>query len=41
MEGFALGRYKFKENEGIYTDMNAIRRMNTWTKFIQSMDQWD
>ena len=38
----ALHRYGFKENEGLYTDMNAIRRDddvdNTHSIFV---DQWD
>ena len=39
---FALGRYKFKENEGLYTDMNAIRR-DEYVDEIHSIyvDQWD
>lgn len=39
---YALGRYKFNENEGLYTDMNAIRRDETVDE-IHSVyvDQWD
>ncbi len=39
---FALGRYGFEAGEGIYTDMNAIRRDET-TDEIHSLyvDQWD
>ncbi len=38
----ALGRYGFKEGEGLYTDMNAIRRDED-TDNIHSIyvDQWD
>lgn len=39
---YALGRYKFDENEGLYTDMNAIRRDEIVDE-IHSIyvDQWD
>lgn len=39
---FALGRYGFKHGEGLYTDMNAIRRDED-TDNIHSIfvDQWD
>lgn len=39
---FALKRYDFKEGEGLYTDMNAIRRDEV-TDNIHSIfvDQWD
>ena len=33
----ALKRYGFSAGEGIYTDMNAIRRMMNWTTSIPSM----
>lgn len=39
---YALGEYKFKMHEGLYTDMNAIRRCevpdNTHSFYV---DQWD
>lgn len=39
---FALGRYQFQHGEGLYTDMNAIRR-DEMTDNIHSIfvDQWD
>ncbi len=39
---YALGKYDFKSNEGIYTNMNAIRRDEV-TDNIHSLyvDQWD
>lgn len=39
---FALGKYHFEPGEGLYTDMNAIRRDET-TDAIHSIyvDQWD
>ena len=39
---FALGKYSFDAGEGLYTDMNAIRRDET-TDAIHSIyvDQWD
>lgn len=38
----ALGRYGFKPDEGLYTDMNAIRR-DEYTDNLHSLyvDQWD
>ncbi len=38
-----LGRYKFNPGEGLYTDMNAIRRDEETLDNIHSMyvDQWD
>ena len=38
-----LGRYKFNDGEGLYTDMNAIRRDEESLDNIHSMyvDQWD
>ena len=38
----ALGKYNFKEESGIYTDMNAIRKDED-TDFMHSIyvDQWD
>lgn len=42
MERYALKHYDFKEGEGLYTDMNAIRRDeiadNIHSIFV---DQWD
>ncbi len=39
---FALNRYKFEKGEGLYTNMNAIRR-DEYTDNIHSLyvDQWD
>ncbi len=38
----ALYRYEFKEGEGLYTDMNAIRRDETLDKLHSIyVDQWD
>ena len=39
---FALGKYGFEPGEGIYTDMNAIRR-DEYTDALHSLyvDQWD
>ncbi len=39
---YALKKYNFKKNEGLYTDMNAIRK-NEKPDFLHSLyvDQWD
>ena len=39
---YALGKYNFKVGEGLYTDMNAIRR-DEYTDSLHSVyvDQWD
>lgn len=33
----ALHRYGFRPGKGLYTDMNAIRRMKRWITFTPSM----
>jgi aspartate--ammonia ligase len=38
----ALGKYQIEPGKGIYTDMNAIRRVRIWIISIPFIvDQWD